>query len=130
MVPTFFLSPRKPGKLIWGVGPAFTFPTATNTILGQGKVSMGPSVVVLAQPGHWTLGMLVNSIWSMAGSGTRPAVKPISPPDFIAHQLTKGWYITSPPIVTANWKASQRQRVDRAVRLGSWQGDESGLSAF
>src|SRR5262249_40387772 len=29
MVPTFFLSPAKPGKLIWGIGPAFTLPTAT-----------------------------------------------------------------------------------------------------
>lgn len=74
MVPTFFLSPRKLGRLIWGAGPAFTFPTATNTILGQGKVSMGPSVVVLAQPGHWALGTLVNNIWSIAGSGIRPAV--------------------------------------------------------
>lgn len=108
MVPTFFLSPRKPGTLIWGAGPAFTFPTATNTVLGQGKVSMGPSVVVLAQPGHWTLGTLVNNIWSIAGSGIRPAVAH-------HHRQLEGF---------------QRQRVDRAVRLGSWQGDESGLSAF
>jgi hypothetical protein len=35
--PTFFLSPAKPGKLIWGVGPAFVLPTATNKVLGQGK---------------------------------------------------------------------------------------------
>ena len=72
MNPTFFLSPAKPGKLIWGVGPAFAIPTATNQILGQGKFSMGPSVVVLAQPGKWTLGALVNNVWSIAGSGSRP----------------------------------------------------------
>jgi hypothetical protein len=35
MSPTFFLSPAKPGKLIWGVGPAMVFPTATSTALGQ-----------------------------------------------------------------------------------------------
>lgn len=74
MVPTFFLSPRKPEKVIWGIGPAFTFPTATNDILGQGKLSLGPSVVVLAQPGKWTLGDLVNNVWSVAGSGSRPPV--------------------------------------------------------
>ena len=34
MNPSFFLSPGKPGKLIWGVGPAFIIPTATNAILG------------------------------------------------------------------------------------------------
>jgi len=63
MSPTFFLSPAKPGKLIWGVGPAWAFPTATNQLLGQGKVSIGPSVVVLVQPGHWTLGALTNNVW-------------------------------------------------------------------
>jgi hypothetical protein len=41
MNPTFFLSPRKPEKLIWGAGPAFVIPTATNDILGQGKFSIG-----------------------------------------------------------------------------------------
>jgi hypothetical protein len=57
MVPTFFFSPRKPGKLIWGAGPALTIPTATNTILGQGKLSLGPSGVAQGLPTpyqHWT----------------------------------------------------------------------------
>jgi hypothetical protein len=106
MVPTFFLSPRKPGKLIWGAGPALTIPTATNSILGQGKLSLGPSGVVLAQPGPWTLGMLVNNVWSVAGSGSRPAVNQMLMQYFITYQLGKGWYVTSSPILTANWKAS------------------------
>jgi hypothetical protein len=41
--PTLFLSPAKPGGLIWGAGPIFTFPTATDTALGSGKWSMGPA---------------------------------------------------------------------------------------
>jgi len=35
--PTFFFSPAKPGKLIWGAGPTVVLPTATNEILGSGK---------------------------------------------------------------------------------------------
>src|SRR5215831_7250461 len=69
MNPTFFLSPGKPGKVIWGIGPAFVIPTATNQILGQGKFSLGPSFVALAQPGNWTVGALANNVWSVAGSG-------------------------------------------------------------
>ena len=42
MNPTFFLSPAKPHKLIWGVGPTFVIPTATADQLGQGKFSLGP----------------------------------------------------------------------------------------
>ncbi len=106
MVPTFFLSPRKAGKLIWGFGPAFTIPTATDTILGQGKLSMGPSAVALTQPGHWTIGALVNNVWSVAGSGSRPAVNQMLLQYFISYQLKKGWYISSSPILTANWRAA------------------------
>jgi hypothetical protein len=39
---------------------------------------MGPSVVVLVQPGHWTLGALVNNAWSVAGSGGCTAVNLIT----------------------------------------------------
>ena len=92
--------------MIWGIGPAFTFPTATNDILGQGKLSLGPSVVVLAQPGKWTLGDLVNNVWSVAGSGSRPPVNQMLNQYFITYQIKKGWYVTSSPIITANWRAS------------------------
>jgi hypothetical protein len=62
MQPAFFLSPKR-GKLIWGVGPQLLLPTATKTgILGQGKFGLGPSAVVLVQPGKWTVGALVNNV--------------------------------------------------------------------
>src|SRR5260370_40449885 len=67
MQPTFFISPKKRGKLIWGVGPVLQLPTATNRFLGQGKLGMGPSTVVLTQRGHWTLGLLENDLWSVLG---------------------------------------------------------------
>jgi hypothetical protein len=57
MTPSFFLAPSKPGSVIWGA-----VPTATSNALGQGKFSLGPSVVVLAQPGPWTLGTLVSNV--------------------------------------------------------------------
>jgi hypothetical protein len=106
MTPTFFLSPAKPGKLIWGVGPVFVLPTATSRVLGQGKLSMGPSVVLLLQPEHWTIGALINNAWSVAGSGGRPSVNQMMLQYFINYNLKKGWYITLQPIITANWRAS------------------------
>jgi len=106
MNPSFFLSPAKPGKLIWGAGPAIVIPTATNDVLGQGKLSLGPSVVLLAQPPHWTLGVLVNNVWSIAGSGSRPSVNQMLLQYFINYNLKHGWYTTIQPIITANWQAS------------------------
>ncbi len=106
MNPSFFLSPAKPGKVIWGVGPAFVIPTATSTITGQGKLSMGPSFVALAQPKHWTIGALANNVWSVAGSGGRPPVNQFLLQYFINYNMKKGWYLSMSPILTANWRAS------------------------
>jgi hypothetical protein len=107
MQPTFFISPRKPGKLIWGVGAVFQFPTATNKYLGQGKLGTGPSIVALTQPGHWTLGVLANNVWSVAGSGSRPDVNQFLTQYFINYNLQKGWFLGMAPIITANWEASR-----------------------
>jgi hypothetical protein len=126
MLPTFFLSPKRPGKLIWGAGPVFQLPTATNTFLGQGKLAVGPSAVALTQPGHWTLGVLVNNIWSVAGSGSRPPVNQFLLQYFINYNLKKGWYVTWQPTLTANWEATNGGRwvvpfgggVGRIMKLG------------
>ena len=104
--PSLFFSPAKPGKLIWGVGPALVFPTATANQLGQGKVSAGPGVVVLTTPGHWVIGALANNVWSFAGSGSRPPVNQFLLQYFINYNMKGGWYVTTAPIITANWRAS------------------------
>jgi hypothetical protein len=57
--PSFFLSPARPGKVIWGIGPTFLLPTATDPTLGQGKWGARPSLVLLLQPEHWTIRLLV-----------------------------------------------------------------------
>jgi hypothetical protein len=106
MNPTFFFSPAKPGKLIWGFGPAIVIPTATSTAVGQGKLSLGPSAVALVQPGHWTLGALVNNVFSVAASTHRPYVNQMLLQYFINYNLKKGWFLTSAPIITANWRSN------------------------
>ncbi len=76
MNPTFFLSPAKSGKLIWGAGPTFVIPTATNDILGQGKFSIGPSFVALAQPKHWTLARWLTTYGrSQVRAAARPSTR-------------------------------------------------------
>jgi hypothetical protein len=109
--PSLFLSPAHPGAVIWGAGPAFVLPTATDPALGQGKWSIGPSFVVLAQPGHWTLGLLANNVWSFAGQSNRPTVNQFLTQYFINYNLAHGWYLTSAPIITANWAAPQAKNV-------------------
>jgi len=142
MNPTFFLSPAKPGKLIWGAGPTMVIPTATSTITGQGKLSLGPSLVLLTQPPHWTLGVLANNVWSVAGSGGRPPVNQMLVQYFINYNMKKGWYLQSAPIITANSRASSGNvwtvpfggGVGRIMKLGfqpvNWQLEFYGNTAY
>lgn len=103
--PTFFFSPAKPSKMIWGVGPSFLLPTATDDNLGTGKLSVGLSVVSLVQPGKWTIGVLVSNLWSVAGSGSRQDVNTMSLQYFVNRNLPNGYFLTSAPILSANWNA-------------------------
>ena len=68
IVASAFFSPKKPG-LVWGVGPVFGLPTTTDPLLGSGKWSIGPTAVALRQHGPWTLGALVNHLWSISDTG-------------------------------------------------------------
>ncbi|HKR84447.1 MAG TPA: hypothetical protein VJS37_09740 [Terriglobales bacterium] len=104
--PTFFLSPAKPHPLIWGAGPALLLPTATDDTLGTGKWAAGPAVVALLQPGKWTLGVLVSNLWSFTGSRSRSDVNTMSLQYFVNYNLQNGWYVTSSPILSANWTAT------------------------
>jgi hypothetical protein len=107
--PTFFLSPAKSGNFIWGIGPTFTFPTATDSMLGNGKWSAGPAAVALTMEGHWVVGVLANQQWSFAGWGDR-AVSGLLVQPFVNYNLPHGWYLVSAPIMTANWKAESGDR--------------------
>jgi hypothetical protein len=102
--PTFFLSPAKASKLIWGIGPTFSLRTETNSVLGNGKWGAGPSVVGLVQPKRWTLGALANNIWSFTGDKDRPKVNSFLLQYFVNYNLNNGWYLGSQPILTANWE--------------------------
>ena len=99
-----FLSPKDSGKLTWGLGPVFLFPTATDDVLGADKWGAGPSLVVLTMPGKWVIGSLFSNVWSFAGSGDND-VNLFTWQYFINYNLPKGWYLTSAPIITANWEA-------------------------
>jgi hypothetical protein len=106
----FFFSPTHPGELIWGVGPVFTIPSATDPILGQGKVLLGPTVVLLTTPGHWVIGVLANNQWSAGGNPLRPPVNEFLAQPFINYNMEHGWFLTTSPVITANWLAPSDQQ--------------------
>jgi hypothetical protein len=101
---TGWVSPKNSGKWIWGVGGAVVLPTATDDALGNDRWSVGPSVVVLTMPGKWVIGSLISNVWSVGGSGNQD-VNFFTWQYFINYNMDNGWYLTSAPIITANWEA-------------------------
>ena len=99
-----FFSPSAPAKLTWGVGPIVVIPTATNDALGGDTWSAGVSVVGLMMPGQWVIGSLISNVWDVSGDQN---VNFFTWQYFINYNFVKakGWYLTSAPIITANWEA-------------------------
>jgi len=106
---SLFFSPKKPTSsgIIWGVGPAFLLPTATDDLLGGGKWGAGPTAVVLKQSGPWTYGALANHIWSFAGDDDRQDVNSTFLQPFISYTTPKAWTFALNTESTYNWEAEQ-----------------------
>jgi len=107
---SLFFTPAKPGKFIWGVGPALGFPTGMDEVLGSQKWTAGPSVIGLIQPKGWTMGALIQNTWSYAGHSDRADVNFFYSQVFVTKNLPKSWYVNTAPIITANWDASSGQQ--------------------
>ena len=105
---SFFFSPKKPGPfgLIWGIGPAFLYPTGTNVLLDTGTFSIGPTVVVLKQVGGLTAGALMNQLWSVVISEDRKSVSQMFLQPFMAYTTKTHTTFTLSTESTANWNAS------------------------
>lgn len=74
-VQSLFFSPKEAANgVIWGAGPVFYLPTATDDALGPSKFGLGPTGVALVQSGPWTYGALANHVWSVAGDDGDPDV--------------------------------------------------------
>ncbi len=103
---SFFLSPARPGKLIWGAGPVIQLPSGTHPTLTQGKWGLGPTFVALTMQGPWVIGGLANNVWSVGGQEARPDVNQFLFQYFVNYNLPEGWYLSMSPVITANWEAA------------------------
>lgn len=100
-----FFSPAE-SKITWGVGPVFLVPIGTDDYLTTKKFGIGPTAVALYQNKGWTVGGLVNQIWSVAGSEDRPDVSQMFVQPFVTYNWKSGAGIGVNMELTQNWKGS------------------------
>jgi hypothetical protein len=103
--PSFFFVNQVSPTLMIGAGPTFLLPTNTDKSLGVDKWGAGPTGAIVWTPGKWVVGALVNNIWSFAGDSSDPDVNQFLFQYFVNYNLKNGWYLTSAPIITADWNA-------------------------
>jgi hypothetical protein len=104
-----FLSPRNPSNgWLWGIGPAIQIPTASSPLLGSSVWGGGPTGVLVYMNGPWVAGVLANNIWSFGGTSGRlgNSYNNFLTQPFVNYNFGGGWYVTTSPIVTANWEAA------------------------
>jgi len=129
-----FLSPKRAqGGWVWGIGPVLQLPTASNARLGSSVWGAGPTAVAVKLSGPWVTGALINNVWSMGGAngptgkaagGTGYNTLTLQP--FVNFNFGDGWYVTSSPIITANWLAAGNNAwtvpvgggMGRVIRIG------------
>lgn len=103
-----YLTPEKHGNIIWGIGPSALLPTGADAFTTD-RWSLGMTAVVLAMPGDFVFGALANQVWSVDNS-SNPDVSQFSLQYFVNYNLPNGWFLTSSPIIQANWEANSDNR--------------------
>jgi hypothetical protein len=108
-VQSLFFSPVNPttNGWIWGAGPVFLLPTATNDLLGTEKWGAGPTAVALKQQGPWTYGFLANHIWSFAGASDRNDISSTFVQPFVGYTTANAWSFDLQTESTYDWKNKQ-----------------------
>ncbi len=71
---------------------------------------LGPTAVFLVTPKHWVIGVLVNNQWSVGGNPLRQNVNEFLAEPFANYNMPHGWFLTSSPVITANWLAASGQQ--------------------
>jgi len=124
-VQSFFFSPKQPTKagIIWGAGPVVLLPTATDPLLGGQKWGVGPTFVALKQAKGWTMGVLANHLWSVAGKDSRDDVSATFVQPFLNYTWPSTFGVSVNTETTYNWETKHwtiplNLDVSKIVHLG------------
>ncbi|MCF6263654.1 MAG: transporter [Xanthomonadales bacterium] len=126
IVQSVFFSPKKPTSngWVWGAGPVFLLPTATDDLLGAEKWGVGPTAVVLKQSGPWTYGALGNHLWSVAGDSGRGDINATFLQPFLSYTTPKAVTFGLNTETTYDWESEQwavplNLTVTKVTRIGN-----------
>ena len=106
------------------MGPAFSLPTGTDDLLTGDKWGLGPTAVALKQNGPFTVGVLANHIWSIAGDDDRADVNTTFVEPFLVYTTPKALSYTAFVDFVNDWETDQSSTsislgATKVTRLGN-----------
>jgi len=119
-------APNRDDGFIWGVGPTFIIPTATEDVLGQDKWQAGGAVLAAklgnAHGGlgiqNWNIGILAQTWWDVAGTDAAPDTKQSDIQYFVNWKVSPTALIGMTPNIQIDWEKSGSDRFSVPIGLG------------
>ena len=106
---SFFFSPAESTEDGWilGAGPVALLPTASDESLGTEKWALGPTAVALKQGGPWTVGVLANHLWSVAGEDDRSDINATYLEPWVSYVTSTNTTVSISTETTYDWEVEK-----------------------
>jgi hypothetical protein len=102
-----------------GLGFAMVLPSATNVILGDGKLQLGPvAAVAITCFRRWRLALVAQNHFSVAGDAQRPDVDRLLLRPVISLVLPHAFYLSFDPVMTFDWQLGGRATIPINLAVG------------
>ena len=121
-IPLLFVGPERVfGSWIFGAGPVFEFPSATNTKLGANQYSVGPAVAFGYKTKKWTAFLYPNYFFGVGSQSDRTAANATTSKLSLlynfAYNLPNAWQVGTNPTISFDRTASSGNQWDVPVGL-------------
>lgn len=108
---------------LWGLGPIFNYPTATDDVLGRKKFSLGPTAALVRQAGPWIYGAVAAHLWSAESTDRRADVNASTVNPFVAYITRTATSFGANTLSRYDWRANQwsvplNVSVGQVLRIG------------
>jgi hypothetical protein len=100
-------SPADLGANVWGIGPSWIFPTATDDSLGGEKWAVGPAAVLFHMGEKWIFGGVLQHWWDYAGDDDRADINLTDFQYVIRYKINPFFQLGTGPNIQYNWETEE-----------------------
>ena len=86
-----FVSPKKAGEIVWGLGPTILLPTRSQPELGSNRAALGPAALLYYQKEKWSAGLVLQNGWSLGDASGKNRVNAFGAQYLFSYNLPDGW---------------------------------------